>query len=422
MLTADPRLRFLQLAWSADHMTEVLDQRVLPRLLPGAQLTGTTIEDVTYSPGRKCFVLYSLQFAGACGALPTRALATFAKDDRLTKIYADHYGGNADRSTAAAVVDEYQCLVELFPTDWQLPTLTRAMSPSERGATVDTIHYCPHRRCVLRYSSGGGPGAIGKLFSSVGEAVDAWERLRAVKSRPPAFPVPEPLGLFPDLNLVMMAEVPGAPLSALLENEPMPDVAERGVHIAARGLAALHDHSGHFCHGRQRTLRGDIGSLRQRNTRLHLVAAEFARRVDTLLDRLESAAGNDAEQVALIHGDFKPSQLLIDDGCAHLVDFDAASPGDPAIDVGNFAAQLRKAATASDRLSLSTLADGFVAEYRSASGGAPLGARVGVVEAISLARLAVRGVRHAPHECLRSGSRSLPARLLEEAERCSAQL
>ncbi len=425
MLTTDPKLPFLSLAWSPNHMGEILDRRVLPAVMPGASLANISIEDVTYSPGRKCFVLYSLEFADDTAQLPTRALATFAKDDRLSTIYDHHYGGRGDRSAAAAIVSEYQCLVEFFPTDWQLPTLARAMSPSEMGsAAVHTIHYCPHRRCVLRYAdgTGGKSGAVGKLFPSLGEATDAWERLCAVSSRRPAFRIPAPLDLVASLNLVVMAEVPGLPLSALLEDETMLAAAERGVRAAAAGIAALHDQPASFSYGRERSVRGDIESLRERNGRLHLVAGDFAQRVEALLDRLESAAVVDASPAPLIHGDYKPSQLLIDGECTYLVDFDSASPGDPAIDVGNFVAQLRKVAMLTDRPSVLNLASDFVSEYQSASCHAALGTRVQIVEVVALTRLAVRALRHAPHECTEAGSRSLPARLLEEAERCSTRL
>ncbi len=73
------------------------------------------------------------------------------------------------------------------------------------------------------------------------------------------------------------------------------------------------------------------------------MAPGLERRVAGLVDRIESRLGTlRAEPLCLIHGDFKPSQLLVAGERPALVDLDRACLGDPALDLGNFLAVLMK--------------------------------------------------------------------------------
>ncbi len=418
MISPDPHLRHLDLAWSSHALTELFDDRVLPKLIPGSETAGLTINDITYSPGRRNVTLCTLEVVKSDGSYRASvpALVTFAKDDRLHAVHQQTYGSELNAGSAV-FIEEYQCLIELFPADWQLPTLAAVLSSG-----CEVIHYSPHRRCVLRFpGEEGSLGMVGKLFPDHREAGLAWNNLSSVHSLQTGFSIPEPLQFVSDMNLMLMAEVSGCSLQSLLEDERAEAVACETVMFAARALASFHAQRLPDLAGDVRTVIGDIGALRTRVGRVHLVASDFARKVDALLLMLESKVDSRAVPVSLIHGDFKPSQLLVSHKAPDLVDFDRTAPGDPALDVGNFMAELRKVALSNGRQAPRWLATEFLACYRANAGEIDdVADRVLVAEALALARLAVRDFRHAPHQF--GGSDSLAELLLEEALQCAKQL
>ena len=132
MLKKDPKLPFLDMAWSPSRMEEFFNRSVLPMVYPGQQVTAVAIDGMTYTPGRACVILYSLQFDGQPDNPPRWAVVTFAKDNRLQEVYTRHYSRNLELSGISALgstvlIAEYQCLVEFFPMDWKLPFLVRVM-------------------------------------------------------------------------------------------------------------------------------------------------------------------------------------------------------------------------------------------------------------------------------------------------------
>ena len=185
----------------------------------------------------------------------------------------------------------------------------------------------------------------------------------------------------------------------------------------AAALAAYH--SSHLRGGEVRSITQDLAKLRKRLARLRLVAPWLAERIDGLLGRVESRASRfTAPTPTLIHGDFKPSQILIEGGRVGIVDLDKTGPGDPAIDVGNLMAQLRGASLTTRQSHLHHLAPYFLAEYQKYSPTKIADDRASLFEALSLMRMAVRSFERSPWSYAKGGVSSKQVMFLNEAASC----
>lgn len=112
---------------------------------------------------------------------------------------------------------------------------------------------------------------------------------------------------------------------------------------AGKALAMLHAHQlpegplpGDAVKGHGHDPDG-CGRLRKMVRDLSRLAPAFAPRLDRLHNKLAARLGNGGQQV-LIHGDFSADQVLVDGGQVRLIDFDRASHGAAAADLGSFAA------------------------------------------------------------------------------------
>lgn len=439
----DPHLRFLDLAWSPPRMADVFSRRVLPALDYRREVASAAIETMTYTPGRDCVVLYSLRFTDR-QSLPLSALATFAKDgETLEDAYVRHYETAGTMSEGAfgraVLLPEYPCLVEFFPGDWRLPSLARAAEggliapfltgPSAgAGSTphvdVMVLRYRPHLQCLFLYGAKASRGTsrsevIGKIYKEAFGAAQVAERQEIVRRQAAAsgLVVPEPLAVLPALNLLLMERVSGRRMKDVLERSRSDGREQFLPRRAAAALAILHDLQPPF--HEERSLTSELERIRTRVDRLQLVVPLLARRMNALLDRIVSAARETGSGPrSLVHGDFKPSQLLMDKTRVAVVDFDRVCLGDPALDVGNFMAQFRKEARLTGRDALRELARPFFDEYRRHAPADGLAERARLYEALALVRMADRRFRLDPPSYAASPSASLPALLLDEAADC----
>ncbi|WP_269858392.1 hypothetical protein [Streptomyces sp. RPT161] len=270
--------------------------------------------------------------------------------------------------------------LQSFPHDAELPALPVACAtdpPDGRLATaltaaartvladprarvsavrVHPVRYKPATRCVLRYhvrlSGGDELVFFGKLYRDPADATAAHqlgERLWAAAehSARPAV-VPRPLGLVEELGLVLTETAGGAHAGGQLPGTALlrpPRRARDGVRppweaLAASAAALAWLHTSPVVSGRSapdghhyatrvqawaQTLTGTVG--------------ELAGVVEPLAEALRRAKST---QPALVHGAFKPSQLVFcPPGHPVITDLDGTGQGDPALDVGYFLAYLR---------------------------------------------------------------------------------
>ena len=141
----------------------------------------------------------------------------------------------------------------------------------------------------------------------------------------------------------------------------------------------------------------------------------FARLADRLRDTQEPLP---YAVTGTVHGDCKPSQFLLDDRHALLLDLDHVGVSDQTTDVGTFLASLRQLSLRRppDRSgALSAIATSFLRSYLEARGDDTALPRIRWQEAVALERKALRAWARAP------GS-PMAGHLVKEANTCLDRL
>jgi ABC-type multidrug transport system fused ATPase/permease subunit len=407
----------------------------------------------TYVPGEHCLVRYELdvRHLGTGATLHPLLLGRLFPDIAACRRYAGErlaplvpkVAGRSEvsgLSTPVVTLDRLAMAVSVFPVDGDLPTLVDATderrmlsvfrrllpeaSPGEvalRSCEVHLGHYGRQHRCVLRYVLSGARGpertpyqrvVYGKVLEPqrarvAGEALVALRRTAATAGVD--LDVPEWLGYDAELRIGLLSALPGVALvqpllRARLSAEPSPAAEAAAVSLegavgrCAEVAATLH-RSG-LTVGPIRMLSDELAWLDEQLSVLRDVAPVLAVRLaENRTELAEAAAESDAMPVVLSHGDYTPGQVLFDGVRPGLLDFDTVCRAEPALDLGQFLAYLRVAATkeagSSGAAALEAgLVDRFLDGYATAAGLSPradrsLRTRVSVYEQISLLRVAV---------------------------------
>lgn len=376
-----------------------------------------------YWPAKEWRIVYALQVADE--ALPA-LLATVTLDRR------------ADASARPGPPR----LIEFFPADAELPSLAAAsdaerMAPAldrlaaERGrpqgsrvTDVQVMRYRPHRQCVLRYTvvlPDEDPGVlIGKIYPGRQAAANAHERLANLRHQTASLVFPEPVGFLEEWNLVLMTPVAGTDARVLLKAASGESEAAEIVRRIAEGLAVFHALP---VEGEpQATLAASLESVRQRLAVVHALSPQLAPRIGAILDQVASSDEESNVLPVLTHGEYSPSHLFLDGEHLALVDLDTAQPGDPALDVGNFSAALKRHVLLSGRAHLGRMPEAFLAGYQAHRAADGLARRAQLFEALSLVRMVLERFERMPYSFAREGPAWRPLVLLDEAASGLAKL
>jgi hypothetical protein len=406
----------------------------------------------TYLPGEGGIVRYQLAVeergvSASFPALVTGRLLSRGRDvaaffeDRVAPLAARVRDREELRpfATVAAVLEPLDMVVHAFPIDPELPTLVAATDPqrmaavfaetppwSSTGSTIDgcrveLVQYRRRHRCVLRYTvASAGPGGeaaaptvvYGKVAdrdgTDVGPMITALRAGIGRNGKAPRFQIPRWLGSPADLQLTLLAALPGEPrIKELLE-------ARTGAGPAAADGPALEDaidecagiaadlHGADVVLGAPRTLDDDLHALRAAGAAVHRVSPAFASRCDGWLRRIKALAEASTPMAPrLAHGDFTLSQAISDGTGAGLVDFDTMCRAEPALDLGQFLAYIRFVVATEGRAAAPPAAaaiaeplctrflDAYVAQSPTPVDARQLRARVAVYELASLVRIAL---------------------------------
>jgi hypothetical protein len=344
----------------------------------------------------------------------------------------------------AAMIEALDMVVYVWPLDGELPTLVDATDRRRmveifretlpetleqrfvvEDCEVELVSYRRRQRCVLRYTVAGrdvGSDGVRRLVaygkvSAVGSEtpkgmiIEALRRRILERGAGHAFAVPQSLGWRPELQLLLLEALPGeaqiAPaLKARLRGEPPPGALRLEEMVATCGRVAAALHGSGLTIGPARTLDDELAGLQREIAIVRPFGRDFGDRAQARLEQM-AALAEQSERLrpCLSHGDFKHEQLLFDGARSGLIDFDAISQAEPALDLGNFLAHLRVDAEKIQRqASVSSplgeeLAEQFLRAYGSAPGGRledepRLRARIALYEAIALLRLALHSRRN----------------------------
>lgn len=441
LVREDPKLRYLEMAWSRKQAKDFFNTHVMPAAFPGWQATRLTQRRVRYKPGIECRVHYRLRISDGERNKGVVATVTFRPGDEFGAV-AEH----RDASNGAELrlfVPEYSCLIEFFPADFKLPGLALAVDPalltehlrtSAAGhigtasvTRVRTIRYRPGISCVLGYvieSETPGPReVIGKVYSKddVASGVRAKLEVLSPQAAEVGLTIPRLLHWSQPDRFVFMDRVPGIGMDRLLFNASSQDEALATIDLAAEALARFH--------GLQldapvtRTFESEYKRMRRRLRRIGRIAGGLARQARAVLaDHDASDMTTPEEDVCVIHGDFKPDQLLVHDGRTSLVDLDRAGRGDPAVDVGNFMAALRKQAVINGYDNFPALADAFYQGYFARRPSDAIAKRARAFQGVALVRMTLAKFERTPRSYARQGEAWPWLAVLEEAKRCLAEL
>jgi hypothetical protein len=232
------------------------------------------------------------------------------------------------------------------------------------GCAPQVVRYKPGSRCTIVYQMRyrwdvEGTDAVDRkplnpLVAKTHEGEKgqvAWQAMTALWGSPLArgdvVTVAEPLAYLPEERILVQGPVPGErtlkELARLALADGSPDAltelrADLGK--TARGLAALHQSGARY--GRVATLAGELDEVREVVNRLSHTLPDVTAAAAPLLHRLEILdAALPADPLVSAHHDFRPAQVLINNGRVGFIDFDGAGMAEPALDLGRFRAKLR---------------------------------------------------------------------------------
>jgi hypothetical protein len=346
-----------------------------------------------------------------------------------------------------AIVDHLKMILSIFPIDGMIPTLVEATDPDTiaslltqtlpeavsgefliKDVRLDLAHYGRYERCVLRYSIDGEqtvtktPHHItvyGKV-DAIGSGSLTVSIISALKERlqepevPYRFRIPQALGYFPELKLLLMEALPGKPFfkellktwsgksgprsgngSNLQENEIALEQAVRSCALIAATL-----HGSNIQLGPPRTLDIQVADLREETKAIGRTFPELRAQIDSWINEtLAFSQLYPSMPFCFSHGDFTYTQLIFDGSSGGLVDFDSICQAEPAQDLGHYLAYQRlniikdqDPDSPIDPKAIEYLCSLFLDTYVDAARGwvhdeVGLRGRVAVYELISLIRL-----------------------------------
>lgn len=348
---------------------------VLRLALPGVSIDAVEATYVRYKPGTSCLVAYTLATADGPVSIYALAYAPVARTKlRRAAALRERPGPLGVGGLAIAELD---MAVYSWPYDHELPAmalldwprgrgrLLAALAPNRLdlyGALLTSLRHKPERRYVGRLCAGGGDALL-KLYG----ADDYQQARRGAAAFASAGPlrVVAPLGVADAHRAMLFPWQQDSPLAAMLWGDAG---APAAVRLTGAALAALHAQPGASLPRRDARLTDELAAAARAVAVLY---PQLGARAWLLASELSAALGTEPATIAPIHGDFYADQVLVGAGQATILDFDNAHRGDPAADLGSFAAHLQGAAVAGhgDTGAAGLLREALLAGY--ASGATP---------------------------------------------------
>ena len=285
--------------------------------------------------------------------------------ERTSKVWEEELRlGTNDGMDSAALrplgfVPELDVILQVFPCDHRLPALAPLMERTQAllepylqehlhrelgaGSTWSTkvVRYRGSLRACVRLTvanqAGRAQSFFAKVYASDDEAKRAWKVQREVgrhlRARDAGVQIPEPIVNLAQHRILIQEAIPGFSLFAL---QRQGDVlgATQGSIRAAHGLAAFHQLALPATDHRLRTPR--VGTQRiQRSAHRLRATRPSLKNLATLVetDIIANIEHLPAVPPLVVHGDFKPSHVILTAERDVFVDLDKCATGEPMLDV-----------------------------------------------------------------------------------------
>jgi aminoglycoside phosphotransferase (APT) family kinase protein len=269
---------------------------------------------------------------------------------------------------ALSHVEELDMLVWAWPNDPALPQLAALLDPLRLpvhlpdavlglGGTIASVQmqrYEPERRATLRCTWNGAGASrtpwvvYAKTFAGEAVAQTLLQRFayfwKLAQSDAAAPQVAQPLGWDRATRTLWQAGASGQPLMAVASSaDALDDFECIGRALAKLHLAALPAAS-------NRSTSHWLSELQLRVQKLSRAVPSVATRVRELAARLEAATRYlPRARQTLIHGDFHPEQVWLNEGRVVFFDFDEFALGNPMEDVAEFSVKLEQLGASPER-------------------------------------------------------------------------
>jgi hypothetical protein len=294
-----------------------------------------TRADTRYTPGLGCVVTYELtterpdrEPRDVIGVVAIDAAGVTHRrfqDDPLLPALATAAEGAAMVGRLSAAVGE---------------------DPDSVRCDVRPLRYKPGRSCALRYelhAPWGDRSLFAKVFAGDADRHAAvLTALHGAGVSSPHMPrVPEPIGFWPDLGLVVQPVVAGTDLTTVgMDRSATASTRARPMREAGRALAALHTSA--ELDGPSATWERDLEELSAYRPLVAHLAPKLVGAYDCLLVWLHTEARALPEPApAAGHGAFRTDQVLVEPGGGlMIVDLDGYCRANPARDLANVLAYL----------------------------------------------------------------------------------
>ncbi len=337
-----------------------------------------------------------------------------------------------------AIIEPLKMALSIFPLDGMLPSLISATDPRQlsiifnrtlpeaiagkiqiHDVHLDLAHYGRYQRCVLRYGMDGeqidtglprhlvvyGKVDIDRQGELTVQTIDNLRKKLRDPNLPDHFRVPISYGYLPEINLLLMEELPGEPVIQRLIKEWKEGSKDgsggslsldEAIKASAQILLTLHGSGIKL--GRHVLLETRAAMVNKEIRIVQQVYPELGDQLCHWMDEIQANAKDCNPQVqCLSHGDYTYSQIIFEGSQGGLVDFDTICQAEPAFDLGQFIAYLRLAFQKNHPFQVKMadhLSDIFLEAYLNGSGEWVkdeqfLRNRVLVYELIGLIRLMV---------------------------------
>lgn len=362
--------------------------------LPGTEPVTARGTYLRYKPGMNCLVSYKLQTLDAEVMVHAKAHGPDA-ENKLAK--AKKKPGTPSLLGAGRIVlEDEKIMVSFFPNDAKLKSLPRIAdaesrrevlkkllpgSPELWDGALQTLRYKPERRYVARLLDEGESRVTLKTYTP--------QDYRAAEANAKAFApggalrLARRLGRSARHNTVAFEWRRGLSLKTALSE---PERAAGAVRTAGAALAGLHAQQGRDLEhpGREE----EVDDLIELHKEIDFLCPALSGIMGELVEHLALRLSLQSPERRPIHGDFYDEQVLISGETATILDLDRAALGDPAADLGLFAAHLERDALRGElrRDQVEPLTSALIEGYRDA-GGRVRGSRVSLYTTAGLLKL-----------------------------------